>query len=294
MVQMAVRAVRPPVAHDLVAHDLVAHDLVARDPVADRADRCLAIEGLLAAEGAKLLAFARRTCGDGSDAEDIVQEAFAQAFRAWHQLTDPSQARAWLYAIARRVCQRMHRLRAGQPARLESLDELQPRPTATLPDLGDGACDPHGACLRAEARELVEQAISCLPEPFRRTLVLADVAELATDEIAAVLGVKEATVKTRLHRARLKLRVVLAEGLPQRPAPAGPSASHARKVCLDLLRSKLDAMDHHVPFPYSDAALCERCRTLLGTLDLAAVACRSLADEQLSLALRARLEWASQ
>ena len=228
---------------------------------------------LVDAEGARLLAFGRRFCGDGSDAEDLVQETFAHAYRAFDQLADPRQARAWLYTIARRACQRMHRKRAGEPARLETLAELEPHAGETVPRLPGAAGDPHATRLRAEARERVERAVSALPDPFRQTLVLADIAELSLAEIAAVLGLKEATVKTRLHRARLKLRQVLAEELPQRPEPR---PEHARRVCLDLLHAKLEAMDRRVPFPYSDAALCERCRNLLGTLDLASDSCRAL------------------
>jgi RNA polymerase sigma-70 factor (ECF subfamily) len=240
---------------------------------------------LVDAEGPRLLAFARRSCGDGSDAEDVVQETFTQAFRAWHQLGDPAAARAWLYAIARRVCQRMHRRRAGEPARLESLDELMPRPSPTVPDL-ESEDDPHRERLRAEARELVERGLAELPEAFRLPLVLADIAELSIGEIASVLGLKEATVKTRLHRARLKLRAVLAEGLPQRAAAPPP---HDRSVCLDLLRAKLEAIDRRAPFPYSDRALCERCRTLLGTVDLAGETCAALAATELPAALRNRV-----
>jgi len=240
---------------------------------------------LIDLEGPRLLAFARRSCGDGSQAEDVVQETFVQAYRAWDQLEDPSAARAWIYAIARRVCQRMTRRRAGEPARLESIDELEPRPTPTVPELA-AEDDPHRERLRAEARELVERGLAALPEAFRVPLVLADIAELSVAEIAAVLGLKEATVKTRLHRARLKLRTVLAEGLPQRPAPPPP---HDRSVCLDLLRAKLEAMDRHAPFPYSDQALCERCRTLLDTVELAGQTCAALTAPEVPPALRARV-----
>lgn len=245
-----------------------------------------AFERLVDAEGGRLLAFARRFCGDGRDAEDLVQETFARAFRAWGQLEDPERARAWLYSIARRACQRMHRPRAGQPAHLEPLTELEPRPGPTVPELPAAAADPHAERLRREAREIVEAALGELPDPFRQTLVLADLAELGTAEVAAVMGVKEATVKTRLHRARLKLRDVLARRLPQRPAPA---PTHARRVCLDLLHAKLEAMDRGVPFSYSDAALCERCSSLLGTLDLARDGCRALGVERLDPALRRRI-----
>ena len=55
---------------------------------------------LVAAEGRKLLAFTRRSCGDGTDAEDVVQEAFALAFGSWHQLAQAESARAWLEVAA--------------------------------------------------------------------------------------------------------------------------------------------------------------------------------------------------
>lgn len=255
------------------------------DRVAPFEDRHAAITRLVDREGARLLAFARRYCGDGSEAEDLVQETFAQAFRAWDQLDDPAAARAWLYSIARRACQRMHRKRAGEPERLETLEELMPQPAPTVPDLASSG-DPHAARLRGEARELVERGLAELPEAFRVPLVLADIAELSVAEIASVLGLKEATVKTRLHRARLKLRAVLAAGLPQREVPP---PTHDRSVCLDLLRAKLEAMDRRAPFPYSSEALCERCKTLLGTIDLAGEACASLASAEMPAALRRRV-----
>ncbi len=248
-----------------------------------------ALVRLVDEEGSRLLAYLRRSCGDGSDAEDVAQEAFVQATRAWRQLERVENARAWLYTIARHACQRMHRRRAGEPRHLQSLEslaELAPRPGPSVPELPDERADPLATSLREEARELVEQAIGELPQHFRQTLVLADLAEFSTAEISSVLGLKEATVKTRLHRARLKLRQVLAAGLPQRPAPP---ATHSRRVCLDLLHAKLEAMDRRVPFAYSDAALCARCRSLLGTLDLAGAACLTLSREQLTPELRRRI-----
>lgn len=238
---------------------------------------------LVDAEGPKLLAFARRFCGNGAEAEDLVQETFVRALRSWSQLEDESQARAWLYSIARHACQRMHRKRAGEPMHLEPLDELLPVPGPTIPDLGS---NPHSDRLRGEARELVERGLAALPGPFRLPLVLAEIAELTVSEIAEVLGLKEATVKTRLHRARLKMRAVLAAGLPQRPAPP---PSHDRTVCLTLLQAKLEALDRRAPFPLTDQALCERCRVLLGTLDLAGATCASLREGGLPGTLRQRL-----
>lgn len=245
---------------------------------------------LVAAEGRRLLSFTRRSCGDGSDAEDVVQEVFTLAFRCWHQLAQAESARAWLYAIARRVCQRLHRKRADEPAHLESLEALLPGETRTIPDFGTFASGPHADRIRSEAREIVERALAGLPEAYRRPLVLAEIAELTASEIADVLGLKEATVKTRLHRARLKLRAVLAPRLPQRRTPP---EEHAREVCLVLVQAKLDAMARRAPFPYSDEALCERCRTVIGTLDLASASCAALEAEQFPERLRSAILAAS-
>ena len=79
---------------------------------------------------------------------------------------------------------------------------------------------------------------------------------------------------------------MLAATLPQR---AAGEPAHDRAVCLDLLRAKLAALDRHAPFPYSDAALCERCRALLGTLDLAGEGCAALAVRNLPPGLRERV-----
>ena len=247
------------------------------------------LERLVDQEGPRVFALARRVCGDPGDAEDLVQETFLSAFRALGQLRDPDHPRPWLYAIARRACQRMQRRRTGEPGHVESLDELLPRPAETIPDEAVLAEGPHHDRLQAEARELVERVMAELPDAFRMPLLLADVAELSLSEIAAVLGLKEATVKTRIHRARLKLRDVLARGLPQRPAPAAGHAGHSRRVCLDLLRARLEALDRRAPFPYSNDALCERCRAVFATLDFAADACAALSNGGMPPELRARI-----
>jgi RNA polymerase sigma-70 factor, ECF subfamily len=247
--------------------------------------RAALVAELFAKEGRRVHALAHRICS-GRDADDLVQETFLNAFRAIHQLEDPRHPRPWLYAIAHRACSRLRRRRAGEPQRLESLEELLPRPGPTIPQLADLGAGPHANRLRAEARELVEQGLAQLPEAFRVPLLLADIAELRLPEIAEILGLKEATVKTRVHRARLKLRDVLARGLPQRPTPA---ATHGRQVCLDLLGARLDAYDRGIAFPYTDQALCERCQAVFATLDLAVSTCGALARGDIPAQLKSRI-----
>lgn len=249
------------------------------------AARAAAIASLFAAEAGRVHALARRICGE-NDADDLVQDTFLNAFRAIDQLEDMANPRPWLFAIAHRACLRRRRRRAGEPKRLEPFDELLPQPEATVPDLASVAAGPHGNRLRAESRELVERGISMLPEAFRVPLLLADIAELRLGEIAAILGLQEATVKTRVHRARLKLRAVLARGLPQRPVR---EPAQARELCLDLLRARLAAFDREVAFPYSNVEMCDRCQAVFATLELAASVCGSLERDALPPELRERI-----
>lgn len=243
------------------------------------------VAALFESEGRRIHALARRLCGD-RDADDLVQDTFLNAFRSIGQLKDPSNPRPWLYAIAHRACFRMRRRRAGEPQYLEEFDELLPRPGPTVPDLAVQGPSPLGDSLRAEARELVERGIAELPAPFRIPLLLADIAGLRLFEIAAILDLPEATVKTRVHRARLKLRAVLARELPHRET--GPP-SQSQSICLDLLHARLAAFDHGVAFPYSDAAMCERCQAVFATLDLSASVCGALGRDSLPEGLRERI-----
>lgn len=245
----------------------------------------VSVASLFEAEAGRVHALARRICGD-RDADDLVQDTFLNAFRAIGQLKDPENPRPWLFAIAHRACLRRRRRRAGEPRHLEAFDELLPQPGPTVADLGVMAASPHGDRLRAETRELVERGIAVLPEPFRVPLLLADIAELRLGEIAAILGLQEATVKTRIHRARLKLRAVLAEGLPQRPAR---ESRQSPGICLDLLRARLAAFDRGVAFPYSNTEMCDRCQTVFATLDLAASVCGSFERDVLPAQLRDRI-----
>ncbi|MCB1056417.1 MAG: sigma-70 family RNA polymerase sigma factor [Acidobacteria bacterium] len=243
-----------------------------------------AIPRLLDQEGGRVYKIALRLCGSPEDAADLVQDVFLQAYRKWHQFQGDSQPSTWLYTIAARACRRTHRRRAGEPARLESLDELLPHPEAGIPDLRDGEDGgPLSEHLKNEARELVERAVAELPDGFRLPLVLKEILELPVGEVAAILGIKEATVKTRLHRARLMLRRAVSEGLPQRSAP---HPHHSRRVCLDLLAAKQEALDRGVPFRVPPEEVCSRCEALFDTLDLTQQVCLELREGELPAPLR--------
>ncbi|MEW6252950.1 MAG: RNA polymerase sigma factor [Planctomycetota bacterium] len=240
---------------------------------------------LLEAHGGRIYALATRLCRSPEDAEDLVQEIFLQAYRKWQQFDGRSSPTTWLFTIAVRACRRMHRRRAGQPTRIGSLDELLPFAEARMPARADGA-DALGQGEQREAVAQVEEAVAGLPVEFRLPLVLKDIVELPVQDVAAILGVKPATVKTRLHRARLRIRKQLVEALPKRELP--PPA-YARQVCLDLLRAKQDALDRGVPFRVERQVICERCRSVFATLDLSRELCAQLGAGELPAELRGRL-----
>jgi RNA polymerase sigma-70 factor (ECF subfamily) len=231
----------------------------------------------------RLYRVALRMCRHREDAEDLVQDTLLQGFRRWDQFEGRANPSTWLYTIAARLCQRRRRRRSGEPARLESLSELLPSPDDPIPALASGK-SPLDEHVRREAERAVGAALATLPPHFRLPLVLADIAELSTPDISRVLGLKEATVKTRIHRARLAVRRALLSRLPSKPAPP---PGHDRQVCLDLLAAKQEALDRHMPFPFSGDELCERCRALFQTLDLGRDLCHTVATDELPESLRA-------
>jgi len=245
-----------------------------------------AVERLLELHGGQIYGLGLRLCGSPEEAQDLVQETFLQAFRKWDQFEGRSSASTWLFTIAARACNRRHRLRSGQPRRLESLSTLAPSGEETILDLPSPSESPHEILERQEARELVGRAITGLPPTFRLPLVLKDLMELSIAEVAKILGLKQATVKTRLHRARLFTAKEMARGLPHRPAPP---ADANRTVCLDLLQAKHEAMDRGAPFPVAPDELCVRCRSLFAALDLSRDACRQLGRGELPETVRRTL-----
>lgn len=249
-------------------------------------DAATAVQELMESDGRKMYGLALKLCRNQSDAEDLVQETFFQAYRKWDQFEGRSEPTTWLYTIASRLCQRRQRPRAGEPRRLESLTELLPVGESSIPDIpaaGDSPLDEH---LKKEARDQVERALAELPVHLRLPLVLKDIAELSVHQVADVLGIKPATVKTRVHRARLALRRAMAEVLPKR---ASPPPDHPQRVCLDLLNAKQEALDRGAEFPVPQDELCTRCQSLLSTLDLAHDFCSELSLSELPADLRRKI-----
>lgn len=169
-----------------------------------------AYERVLREYGGRLLQTARRLIGNEEDARDAFQDALLSAFKAVDSFHGGSSLYTWLYRIT--VNASLMRLRGRSRKRELPLDSLLPSfredghqssPCRGWAESADLACE------REETRSFIRAAIDSLPENHRTVLLLRDIEELSTAETAAVLGIAEAAVKTRLHRARQALRTLL-------------------------------------------------------------------------------------
>lgn len=255
-----------------------------------------AIPQLVELHGPRLYSLASRLCGNLSDAEDMVQEVFLQAFRKWHTFKGDANPGTWLYAIAAHSCKARLRRKGGIDKRMPAVSQLMPWNETRNVDLGGaaggGAHGGHGdgtgpvaAAIEHESARAVHEAILTLPENFRVPLVLKEMLELSIDDVAKALHIKPETVKTRVHRARLLLRKAIMDrrGVPKRAAKA---PTYEKQVCLDLLKAKLDAMDKGRGFPIGQGIVCERCRAVFAELDLAQNTCARLADGEMPARVR--------
>lgn len=256
------------------------HSVRTTDPAAE-------VTELVRACGPQVLAVVRRLVRDPADAEDAVQEAFLDAYRHWDDFRGDSARCTWLHSIAIRAARRRGRREARRRdvAReyARALPFVQPR----LAEADFGRRSAEARELREDARARIDAAMREVAEPFRTALVLKEIAGMPVEDVARVMGTKEATVKTRLHRGRILLRAAL---LADRPVRAVPPAAYDRAMCMDLLRAKMEALDRGVDFPVQDELVCERCRQVFASLDVGADACRSLRGKSMPATLRRRIE----
>ena len=172
-----------------------------------------AFETLVARYQHRVFRLACRLAGE-TDAPDVLQDTFLQVYRHLPAFRGDSRFSTWLYRIATNAGLMHRRARRRRPA--GSLDAFLPRFDA------DGTLEQTPEALRMASRvdELLDRhtladrahaAIERLPDLYREAFVLRDLEELSTADVAQVLGVSPATVRQRVHRARLMVRGYLSE-----------------------------------------------------------------------------------
>lgn len=150
----------------------------------------------------------RASASSEADAEDALQEAFLAAWRSAGTYRGGGSGRGWILTVARNALRRAHRRRVGEPASFEPLEAL-----GVQAGWGDD-----GAALESLARrDLLRRALGRLGPEDREILVLRELEGLPGMEVADMLDLTLAAMKSRLHRARLRLAAALREVDDDRP-----------------------------------------------------------------------------
>ena len=170
-----------------------------------------AFEALMRRYNRRLYRTARAILKDDAAAEDALQEAYVAAYRHVREFRGDAQIATWLTRIV--VNQALQALRKrrrdgvvmlfeepSEEAREGAASDAQPSPGT-----------PETAMLRTELRQMIERKIDDLPEAYRTVFMLREVEDMTVEETATALGIPEATVRSRLFRAKSRLREALAQ-----------------------------------------------------------------------------------
>jgi RNA polymerase sigma-70 factor (ECF subfamily) len=159
-------------------------------------------ETLMRRYNQRLYRVARSILRDESEAEDVMQQAYVNAYLHIDQFAGRAKFSTWLTRIA------VHEAltRARRRARLKGIDSMSDENEDQSEVFKDGRPDPEQQAHTAQLRQLLESAIDGLPVVYRSVFVLREAEGLATPEVADCLEISEEAVRTRLHRARALLR----------------------------------------------------------------------------------------
>ena len=154
--------------------------------------------------------FGMKVCGSHEDAQDTAQETLIRVARQLREFPDARALSVWLYKVAKTQCLMSRRKSKFAPTQMLSLDDLMPN-ESDLSSAGTKSWQvtPEEIALRQELRGRLEDAILALPKHYRLVLILRDMEQLDTREVAEVMGISEETTKKRLQRARVFVRKAL-------------------------------------------------------------------------------------
>jgi RNA polymerase sigma-70 factor (ECF subfamily) len=198
---LAVRAVAPI--------DAAAVPAPAGAPVNDESWTPPSWDEVVRAHSARVYRLAYRLTGNQHDAEDLTQEVFVRVFRSLSSYT-PGTFEGWLHRITTNLFLDMVRRKAR--IRFDALPDDAER----LPSKERGPAQIYD---ETHFDDDVQAALDALPPDFRAAVVLCDLEGLSYEEIAATLGIKIGTVRSRIHRGRTQLRDALAHRAPETSAP---------------------------------------------------------------------------
>lgn len=224
-----------------------------------KAGRIESFEQLVRNFSGRLMVTATRILGSSHDAEDTLQEALVSAWKAIGQFDGASSLYTWLHRIVVNAC--LSRLRAAKAKSEVSLGGDGRAVDIAFEGIPTAWSEP-GPSLekRLAMRRAIERALRLIPEDLRTVLLLRDVEELSSREVAEAMGINDAAVRQRLHRARTAMAEILRPELCDEPALTCGGQ-------LDLLLDYIDnALSAELQGPvHQHIEGCEACSHLLKT-----------------------------
>ncbi len=182
-----------------------------------KAGSMLAFEQLVTAHQNRVYGIALRMLRSEADAAEVTQDVFLSAYQNLKAFRGESAFGSWVHRIAANAA--LMRLRHRKVAQETEVDPVGPEfneRESLIEDVADWAENAESRALSSELRAAIEQATAQLPESFRQVFLLRDVEGFRYDEIAELTQLSLASVKTRLHRARLAMREAIGQFYQQR------------------------------------------------------------------------------
>ncbi len=172
-----------------------------------------AFEALVLSCHSKAYAVAFRYMKNDADASDVLQEAYIKLYTKLKTFSFRSSFDTWFIRIVINCCYDALRRQSNEMSRRDQPEEDK-EPTDTIPGTRPDE-SPEAAVLEKERRGMLDNAISCLSAEHRDVLILREYQQYSYDEIAKILDVSEGTVKSRINRAKIRLRDILKEQNPE-------------------------------------------------------------------------------
>ena len=218
--------------------------------------------------------FSMKVCGHPQDAEDTMQETLLRVSPMLKKIANPKALAVWLYKVARSRCLMSRRRSKFAAAPDLSLEALMPERKDLESLAAEREKDPERSLLKRESQAALRAAIDKLPPEYRLVLVLHDMEELSTEEVARISGLKPGTVRVRLHRARLFLRNELSPSA-RRKRKSAPRPRH----CREMFAALSEFLDDELPPDLCrnlerHMADCRPCETFLESLRQTVERCR--------------------
>ena len=168
-----------------------------------------------------------RMCGNAEDAMDLTQETFLKAWRSLGSFRADAAFSTWLYRLCSNLC--IDHLRREQKRKVLPLHVEDSDGNGRPLDVPDPAAGPEERLSAQEDRQRVADALQSLEPEYREALTLRVIHDLSYADIAAVLQVREGTVKSRIARAREKMREAMQKLGNKSTAPSSKQTRHERR-----------------------------------------------------------------